>query len=221
MNSKSLLLGLMAGLVCVTAALPEQAKAHGAPSSPVSRALKCLTDGGIWSPGGSAMPSAACRQALLQSPIGATIFTDWHANSKNISDFNNPAAVRAAVPNGLLCSAGQPGRAGQDSVSPDWHRTSVVPQNGQIQLDYMIRQDHLPSFYEFYLSKPTYHGDRPLTWDDLELVQKITDSTVYRLPGSADYRFPVTIPQGREGDAVIYTRWQRMDGAGEAFFACS
>ena len=105
-------------------------------------------------------------------------------------------------------------------MSPDWYRTVVAPENGQIQLDYVLTQDHLPSFFEFYLSKPTYQGDRPLTWDDLELVEKVTDPAQYHLPDGG-YRLPVAIPQGRVGDAVIYTRWQRMDGAGEGFYACS
>jgi chitin-binding protein len=194
-------------------------QAHGAPASPVSRALKCYTDGGFyWPTDGSGVPNAACRQAFLQS--GTLPFTDWPANSVNVADFNNPAAVRAAIPDGLLCSAGQMGRAGQDAVSPDWHRTPIAPENGQIQLDYNLTKDHVPSFFEFYLSKPGYSGDRPLAWDDLELVQTISDPTGYYLPNGG-YRLPVAIPQGREGDAVIYTRWQRMDGAGEGFYACS
>jgi chitin-binding protein len=194
-------------------------QAHGSPGSPVSRALKCFTDGGFhWPADGSGIPNAACRQAFLQS--GTIPFTDWPANSMNIADFNNPAAVRAAIPDGLLCSAGKPARAGQDVVSPDWYRTPIAPENGKIELDYVLTQGHLPSFFEFYLSKPSYRGDRPLTWNDLELVQTVTDPARYHLPNGG-YRLPVTIPQDRKGDAVIYTRWQRMDGAGEGFYACS
>lgn len=194
-------------------------QAHGSSGSPVSRGLKCYTDGGFhWPADGSNMPNAACRQAFLQS--GTIQFTDWPANSINVADFNNHAAVRAAIPDGLLCSAGQPARAGQDVASPDWYRTTIAPEDGRIELDYVLTKDHEPSFFEFYLSKPTYHGDRPLTWDDLELVQTVSDPVRYHLPDGG-YRLPVAIPQGREGDAVIYTRWQRMDGAGEGFYACS
>ena len=40
--------------------------------------------------------------------------------------------------------------------------------------------------------------------------------------GGRDYYvFDVAIPDGRTGNAVLYTRWQRTDAAGEGFYSCS
>ncbi|MCG6282520.1 lytic polysaccharide monooxygenase, partial [Vibrio diabolicus] len=35
------------------------------------------------------------------------------------------------------------------------------------------------------------------------------------------YRMKVTFPADRSGDAILYTRWQRIDVVGEGFYNCS
>ncbi|MBT2979660.1 lytic polysaccharide monooxygenase, partial [Vibrio anguillarum] len=77
---------------------------------------------------------------------------------------------------------------------------------------------HNPSYWEFYLSKPTYTGEAPLTWDDLDLIDTKGNVTVGT---DKKYRIKITLPADRSGDAVLYTRWQRIDAAGEGFYNCS
>ncbi|MCV5901510.1 lytic polysaccharide monooxygenase, partial [Escherichia coli] len=59
---------------------------------------------------------------------------------------------------------------------------------------------------------------KPLTWSDLELIDTAGD--VY-VDAEKRYRIHVTFPADRSGDAVLYTRWQRIDVAGEGFYNCS
>lgn len=219
MNINSLYLPLMAGIALAAAILPEQARAHGTVSSPVSRAYKCYVDGGYhWPADGSAIPNAACRAAFLAN--GVYPFLQWNEVSINILDYMNTQAVRAAIPDGQLCSAGDARKSGLNLASNDWHRTRVSPEGGKMMVDYLVTAPHSPSYFEFYLSKPGYDGLSHLGWDDVDLVETVTDPRLYALPNGG-YRFPVSVPEDRAGDAVLFTRWQRIDEAGEGFYACS
>jgi chitin-binding protein len=210
---------LLAGVAFAAAVLPEQARAHGTVSSPVSRAYKCYVDGGYyWPTDGSAIPNAACRAAFLAS--GDYPFKQWNEVSINILDYLNTQAVREAIPNGQLCSANDSKKSGLNLPSNEWHRTRVSPEGGKMAVDYLVTAPHSPSYFEFYLSKPGYDGLSPLGWDDLDLVETVTDPSQYALPNGG-YRFSVSVPTDRAGDAVLFTRWQRIDEQGEGFYACS
>jgi chitin-binding protein len=219
MNGNSLFLTWMVGFTLAMVALPEAAQAHGTVSSPVSRAYKCYVDGGYhWPTDGSAIPNAACRAAFLAG--GTYPFVQWHEVSINIPDYLNAQAVRAAIPNGRLCSANDPRKNGLNLASSEWHRTMVSPENGKIDIDYLVAAPHSPSFFEFYLSKPGYDGRSPLGWDDVDLIDSIADPDRYSQPNGG-YKFSVSIPVERAGDAVLFTRWQRIDRVGEGFYSCS
>ncbi|MGC0119643.1 lytic polysaccharide monooxygenase [Pseudoalteromonas piscicida] len=212
------------GLFGATSVLLSSAvSAHGFMDFPKARQAICQAQGGYWWPDdGSNIPNLACRAAFLDS--GHFQFVQEHEFSTNTADYNNLEAVKANIPNGTLCSAGDPNKSGMSVVSPHWQRTVVEPNaQNKLAISFRATTPHNPSFWQFFLSKPNYDGDTsPLTWNDLELINEFGNIDFVVDPeGKRFYKMEIDIPQGREGDAVLYTRWQRFDVAGEGFYNCS
>lgn len=215
--------------------LPAIGWTHGAVDIPIARQVKCNLVGGIYYPeDGSGIADAGCRAAALKfsTPSDrAYQLTQWNEVAKLIKepDYNNDEIVKASIPDGQLCSAGDPKKAGLDVVTPDWYKTSVVPKNGKMQVRIIGTAPHVPSFVKVYLSKPSYTGAAALKWNDLTEVYTErfevarTDwTTPSTMPGTSGFfQFEVPIPAGQTGNAVLYTRWQRVDPAGEGFYNCS
>lgn len=203
--------------------LPIQVQAHGYMDSPKARQAFCQADGGYWWPDdGTNIPNLACRAAYLES--GTVQFVQAIEFSVNIPDYLNQTAVEASVPNGTLCAGGDTAKRGMDLPSPHWQRSDVVPNaNGEIQVRYLASTPHNPSFWQFYLTKPSFNAATDvLTWEDLELVQEHQNVDVIKdTDGERYYQMSVAIPQGRSGDAILYSRWQRNDVVGEGFYNCS
>jgi chitin-binding protein len=129
------------------------------------------------------------------------------------------AHVKAIVPDGQLCSAGDAAKKGLSIASPHWQRTNIaLDENNQIDFVFFGKAPHNPSYWEFYLTKPNHDFSKPLKWDDLELIDTAGDIAV---DAEKRYRMKVTFPADRSGDAILYTRWQRIDVAGEGFYNCS
>lgn len=137
----------------------------------------------------------------------------------NVPNYRDIAHVQAIVPNGELCSAGDAAKAGLNVPSPHWQRTNIsLDTNNQLDLVFAGVVPHNPSYWEFYLTKPSYDPTLPLTWDDLELIDSAGDVAIDE---QKRYRIKVTFPADRTGDAILYTRWQRVDAGGEGFYNCS
>lgn len=206
----------------VSAILPQFAYAHGYMDYPPARQEVCDRDGGYWeSTDGSTIPNAACRAAFKES--GWFPFVQKPEFAKQISDYNNQAAVEAALPDGVLCSAGDPKKAGIDIPSPDWQATPIDPSlNGKLTLLYRATTPHSPSFWKIYLSNASYNpATAPLKWTDLDLVAEFKDIPIVVINEKKYYQMTVNLPTGRTGNAVLYTRWQRNDPGGEGFYNCS
>ncbi|ASU24482.1 Spindolin [Vibrio qinghaiensis] len=202
------------GLFSLSALLSTHVQAHGWVEFPSARQNTCYLDGGFWS---NAIPNAACQAAFDQS--GAYPFVQRNEVAANVANYRDMTHVQAVVRDGLLCSAGSDAKAGLDVASPHWQKTAVnLDANQQIELVFNATAPHNPSYWEFYLSKPTYIGEAPLTWDDLDLIDTKGNVTVGT---DKKYRIKITLPADRSGDAVLYTRWQRIDAAGEGFYNCS
>ncbi|NMR26104.1 hypothetical protein HH219_11250 [Pseudoalteromonas sp. NEC-BIFX-2020_015] len=203
--------------------MPAQVSAHGYMDTPKARQAFCQADAGYWWPtDGSNIPNLACRAAFLES--GTVQFVQDIEFSVNTPDYLNQAAVEAKVPNGLLCAGGDNAKRGMDLPSPHWQRSDVVPNaNGEIQIRYLAATPHNPSFWQFYLTKPSFNAATDvLTWADLELVQEHANIDFVKDPdGKRYYEMNVAIPQDRSGDAILYSRWQRNDVVGEGFYNCS
>ncbi|AFU97292.1 lytic polysaccharide monooxygenase [Simiduia agarivorans] len=196
----------------------QQATSHGYVEYPKARQQFCVDDGGYWWPAdGSGIPNAACRAAFQVS--GATPLTQHHEFSANVVDYNNAAAVRQTVKDGNLCGAGDASKAGMSLAHTDWQRTQV---SGQIDLLFHASTPHNPSFWEVYVTKPGFNpATQTLAWDHLELVATHGNLPVVNMNGHKMYKVPVNLPAGRDGDAILFTRWQRADEAGEGFYNCS
>ena len=60
-----------------------------------------------------------------------------------------------------------------------------------------------------------------MSWADLELVDELGNIPVTTINGLKYYEMNIALPAGRSGQAVLYSRWQRIDPAGEGFYNCS
>jgi len=191
-----------------------EASAHGWVEFPSARQNTCYLDGGFWD---NNIPNQACQAAYDIS--GAYPFVQRNEVAANVPNHQDMAHVKAIVPDGTLCSAGSKAKEGLDVGSSHWQRTAIsLDENGQIDLVFNATAPHNPSYWQFYLTKPTADLTIPLTWGDLDLVD-----TSGNVPVGEDkkYRIKVTLPTDRAGDAVLYTRWQREDPVGEGFYNCS
>ncbi|PSW18553.1 spindolin [Photobacterium sanctipauli] len=198
------------------------ALAHGYMEYPAARQEICAQDGGYWGASdGSQIPNTACRAAFIES--GWYPFVQKPEFARLVSDYRNQAAVELAVPDGALCSAADSKKSGVDLPSPTWQKTAVaLDTSNQITIRYRAETPHNPSFWQFYLSKPGFDSaSQVLTWADLELIDEAGNVPTTLINGLKYYEIPVTLPTGRSGDAVLYSRWQRIDPAGEGFYNCS
>lgn len=196
-------LGVLSGLATT-------AQAHGWSEFPSARQNICYEQGGIWS---GSPPNAACAQAKELS--GTYPFVQRNEYAMNVEDYNNIDAVKAAIPDGTLCYANDPQKAGMGAPHTGWTRTELSA--GTFEFVFNATAPHNPSFWEFYLTKPNTDLSKTLAWSDLELIQKLGNIPV----SGSKYRMDVTIPSDRSGDAILFVRWQRDDAAGEGFYNCS
>ncbi|WKY59408.1 lytic polysaccharide monooxygenase [Vibrio sp. SNU_ST1] len=190
--------------------VPSVANAHGWSEFPSARQNTCYEQGGVWS---GTPPNAACAQAKEIS--GSYPFVQRNEYAKNIQDFNNINAVKAAIPDGTLCYANDSQKRGMGAPHTGWARTEL--STGTFEYVFNATAPHNPSFWEFYLTKPNADLSKSLAWGDLDLIQKEGNVPV----SGGKYRINVTIPSDRSGDAILYVRWQRDDAAGEGFYNCS
>ena len=214
---------LSLALTSVLSGASTQVSAHGYMFSPMARQAFCEIQQGYWWPkDGANIPNEACRAAYLSS--GHFQFIQQHEFAVNTRDFTNPVAVKANIPDGTLCAGGDMKKKGMNLPSPHWQRSEVTPNaNGDIQIKFLATTPHNPSFWEFYLSSPSYDGaTMPLTWGDVTLIQSYDDINFIKdSDGNRFYEMAVNIPADRAGDAILYTRWQRDDVVGEGFYNCS
>ena len=188
--------------------------AHGWVEYPNARQNICYEDGGFWT---NEIPNLACQAAYDMS--GAYPFVQRSETAANVPNYRDMAHVQAIVPDGQLCSAGDGAKKGLSIASPHWQRTNVaLDENNQIDFVFFGKAPHNPSYWEFYLTKPNHDFSKPLTWADLDLIDTAGDIAV---DAEKRYRMKVTFPADRSGDAILYTRWQRIDVAGEGFYNCS
>lgn len=212
MNKLAICSVALAGLSQVL--VPNLANAHGWVEFPSARQNTCYLDGGFWV---DAIPNQACQAAFDVS--GAFPFVQRNEIAANVANYGDMAHVKAVIQDGSLCSAGANSKAGLDVASPHWQKTSVqLDANNEFELVFYADTPHEPSYWQVYLSNASYTGDAPLTWSDLDMLVR-NDKVV--LGPDRRYRLTVKIPEGRTGDAVLYTRWQRKDPGGEGFYNCS
>ena len=193
--------------------VPTTAQAHGWVEFPEARQSICYEQGGLWT---GNPPNAACAAALQESGTYPFIQRNEVAINIQAPDYLDQNIVKAAIPDGSLCYANDSQKSGLGIAHSDWTRTEIAP--GTFEFVFNATAPHNPSYWEIYLTKPGVDVSQTLKWDDLELIQEYGDITV---GADKKYRMNVTIPADRSGDAVLYTRWQRIDPVGEGFYNCS
>ncbi|MDR9826904.1 lytic polysaccharide monooxygenase [Vibrio sp. FNV 38] len=192
---------------------PTTVEAHGYNIFPEARQSVCYNDSGLWN---GNWDSAACGAANAVSGNYAFIQRNEVAINIPAPDYNDITKVKEAIPDGTLCYANDYQKRGLGVEHSEWERTEIAP--GTFEMVFQATAPHNPSFWEIYITKQGVDVSKPLNWDDLELIAEHGNIFV---DGEMKYRMDVTIPEGRSGDAVLYTRWQRIDPVGEGFYNCS
>ncbi|MFB0615624.1 lytic polysaccharide monooxygenase [Streptomyces sp. AGS-58] len=179
------------------------ARAHGAPTDPVSRVYACSPEGG------SATRSAACRAAVAAN--GAP-FTAWD----NLRVAGVAGRDRRVIPDGRLCSGNLPAYRGLDLARPDWPATRLTP-GARLTLTYASTIAHTGTF-RLYLTRPGYDPAKPLTWSDLpeRPFAAVTDPPLR----DGAYHIGATLPADRTGRQVLYTVWQNSSTP-DTYYSCS
>ncbi|MEU4645593.1 lytic polysaccharide monooxygenase [Micromonospora sp. NPDC023814] len=180
-----------------------QASAHGSMQSPPSRIYLCYQEGP------EAPRSDGCK--AVKAAGGAQAMYDW--NGVLIS--NAAGRHREIVPDGELCSAGNPVFKGLDLPRADWTTTSL-PSSGNYQFLWEGTAPH-NGVFEFYVTKDGYDPSQPLAWSSLE-AQPFLRAEQPPLEGGL-FKINGKLPDKR-GRHLIYTIYQRSDSP-EAFYACS
>ncbi|GKQ37412.1 lytic polysaccharide monooxygenase [Streptomyces sp. A012304] len=179
------------------------ARAHGAPTDPVSRVYACSPDGGADARG------AACRAAIAAN---GEPFTAW--DNLRVADVNG--RDRRVIPDGELCSGGLSAYRGLDLARADWPATRLTP-GGTLRMTYVSTIPHTGTF-KLYLTKPGYDPAQPLTWDDLP-ERPFAEVRDPELEDGA-YRITAKLPADRTGRQVLYTIWQNSSTP-DTYYSCS
>lgn len=199
---------LLAGGAVV--ALPTMAQAHGAAVAPGTRTYLCYTDGRR-SGGDLAPANPACKAAIAAG--GKQPLWDWFGVLRG----DGAGRTRGYIPDGKLCSGGNPKYAAYDLARADWPATRLTA-GARWTFRYNAWAPH-PGVFTLYVTRDGYDPRKPLRWDDLESAPFSTwKETVANAPG--EYRWAVTLPAGKTGRHVIYSVWSRTDSK-ETFYNCS
>lgn len=194
---------LVAAALVAVAAVPAvgtPAHAHGAPTSPVSRAAACGPEGGQ-------AGTPACQAAIAS---GAAL-REWD----NIRVFGVDGKDRERIPDGELCSGGLSAYRGLDLARDDWPTTELGP-GAQFTFRYRATIPH-EGIFRLYVTRADYDPSKRLRWADLERVPfvRVTDPPLR----DGAYQFTGRLPE-RAGRHLIYTVWQNSDSR-DTYYSCS
>jgi predicted carbohydrate-binding protein with CBM5 and CBM33 domain len=176
------------------------AAAHGAPTTPLSRAAGCQ-------PQGQWVKTPACAAAIATSGK-----VDWD----NIRVAGVDGRDRQKIPDGKLCSAGLSGFRGLDLPRADWQTTSL-PGGGEVAFTYRGTIPH-PGTFRWYITRDGYSPTRPLRWADLDEAPFLTVNNPPLKNGA--YTMTGKLPAGRTGRHLIYTVWQNSSTP-DTYYSCS
>ncbi len=190
------------------------AAAHGAMMTPGSRTFLCWQDG--LTPQGNIVPrNPACSAAVAQS--GANSLYNWFAVLRS----DGAGRTRGFIPDGRLCSGGNPNYAGFD-LTGDWPLTHLT-SGTEFTFSYNAWAAH-PGWFYLYVTKDGWDPTQPLRWDDLEdepfLVADHPQVTGQVGTVDGKYIWSGAFPSGKSGRHIVYSVWQRSDSA-ETFYGCS
>ncbi|MGW9192986.1 lytic polysaccharide monooxygenase auxiliary activity family 9 protein [Micromonospora chersina] len=177
------------------------ASAHGAPTSPLSRAAACGPEGGR-------ADTPACRAAIA---AGAAV-REWD----NIRVAQIDGRDRERIPDGELCSGGLSAYRGLDLPRADWPATTLTA-GARHTFRYRTTIPHKGTF-RFYATTVSYVPTRRLTWADVDEKPFLTVTDPPIREGA--YEMPGRLPTGRTGRHIIYTVWQNSNTQ-DTYYSCS
>lgn len=187
-----------------------RAGAHGTMIVPESRIHRCAFDGSIEN-----HQDPACRAAIELG--GKQALYDWNGLRQAAADGRH----REVIPDGKLCSGGNPDFIGLGLPRNDWRTTPIAPgSDGSFEFVFHGTAPHATRDWQFYLTRDGWDPTRPLAWSDVEQfctsgpVPLVSDAQ-----GRQVYRIRCNLP-ARTGRQVIFAAWQRSDSP-EAFYSCS
>lgn len=189
--------------------------AHGAQTRPGSRTYLCRIDGTHAT--GDIQPSnAACAAAVAMG--GKQPLWDWFGVLRS----DGAGRTRGYIPDGQLCSGGEPKYAGYDLARSDWPYTSLTAGSA-FTVRYNAWAAH-PGEFRLYVTKDGYDPTEPLGWDDLEdqpfsVYDQNQPNGNDAENGTPDYQWNVVLPN-KTGQHIIYSVWSRSDSE-ETFYGCS
>jgi chitin-binding protein len=188
----------------LTAVAAGPAQAHGAPTSPVSRAAACGPEGG------QKAQSVACLAAKALS--GVQVAQEWD----NIRVPDVGGRDREVIPDGRLCSGGIARFRGLDLPRSDWPTTRLTA-GARFTFKYRGTIPHRGSF-RLYVTKNGYDPSRRLRWSDLQSRPFLTAKDPDFRNGS--YVFAGKLPTGKTGRHLIYTVWENTSTP-DTYYSCS
>jgi chitin-binding protein len=196
-------------------ALIGQSAAHGATTEPGSRSYFCYLDGTL--EGGDITPvNPACAEAVAVG--GKQQLWDWFGVLRS----DGMGQTRGFIPDGQLCSGGNPSFSGLDVARDDWPYTRLTA-GAAITIQYNAWAAH-PGEFRLYITTDSYDPNQPLSWDDLEdepfsVYQQTTPNGTDPDFNTPDYEWSVTLPN-KSGKHIIYSVWERSDSP-ETFYGCA
>jgi predicted carbohydrate-binding protein with CBM5 and CBM33 domain len=178
------------------------AAAHGALSTPMSRATACAADG-------PHVQSDVCKAAIAADG-GAAV--DW----ANIRVPNVDGKDREKIPDGKLCSGGLPQFQGLDLPRGDWP-TTTLPSGGNFTFSYKSTIAHKGSF-RLYLTRDGWSPTQAPRWGDLGATPFLTVKDPPLKNGA--YQFGGRIPAGRSGRQLVLAIWQTSNSP-DTYYSCA
>lgn len=202
----------LAGLVATAGVLlpTSVAMAHGAATLPGSRTYLCYTDG-HWTGGDLQPRNSACQNAVALG--GKQPLWDWFGVLRG----DGAGRMAGFIPDGQLCSGGNPKYAAYDTASADWPATHLTSGAGW-SFHYNAWAPH-PGVFSLYVTRDGYDPTKPLKWSDLE-ASPFSTWTETTPNGNGEYYWKTTLPAGKKGRHIIYSVWSRTDSK-ETFYNCS
>ncbi|GHI02350.1 chitin-binding protein [Streptomyces cellostaticus] len=219
-RSRALLLTLLAPLTTLPAlglilAASTPASAHGTPMKPGSRTFLCRQDA-LTSTGEIKPVNPACKAARQTG--GTTPFCNWFSVLRS----DGAGRTRGFVPDGRLCSGGNPHFTGFGLARDDWPVTHLTA-GATVDFSYSAWAAH-PGWFHVYVTKDGYDPTKPLTWDEMEDQPFLTvdHPPLNGTPGTveAHYSWTGKLPSNKSGRHIISMVWQRSDST-ETFYSCS
>ncbi len=222
----------------IWALIPGLSWSHVALTYPPTPVELCRDKGNYnWPADGSGIPPGPCHdQAMVYNTPDERWypFSHWHEFAALVPGYEDFENVKKIVPDGKLCSAGSEKKKSFD-LPLNWERTTVPVVNGEMKINITGTQPHVPSYAKIFMTPPGYQANKPLTWNDLQLLTTVNftdyrtdweNSVLHKKPVTEPetlgfFEFTVKVPNGQTGLATIYMVFQRLDTGYEGFYNCA